>query len=53
VFGGGYEENEPIKFDKQAGRVVFTSTADWKHQAVLKKTDNSQKVVDTFNERQK
>lgn len=53
MFGGGYEDNEPVKFDKEAGRVLFSSTADWKHEAVLKKTDNNQKNVDAFNERQK
>lgn len=53
MFGGGYEDNEPVKFDKEAGRVLFSTTADWKHEAVLKKTDNNQKNVDAFNERQK
>jgi len=53
VFGGGYEENEPIRFDKDAPRAVFTSSADWKSGSVLKKTDNNLKVVNTYNVRQK
>lgn len=40
VFGGGYEEKAPITYDKNATKVAFGSTADWKTEAGMAKPQN-------------
>jgi len=37
VFGGGYEEKAPITYDRNATKVAFGSTADWKTEAGMAK----------------
>jgi hypothetical protein len=33
VFGGGYQDNAPVEFDRDAKRNAFGSSADWKTEA--------------------
>lgn len=54
MFGGGYAEGVPVEYDKEAGRVTFGSSADWKTQAGMAKPVNvGPSKADTFLQRQK
>jgi hypothetical protein len=49
VFGGGYEDNAPVNFDREAGRAGFGSAADWKTTAGMAKPNNvGPSKTDTF-----
>jgi len=53
VFGGGYQENEPIQFDKDASNHKFTSNADWKDQQTRQHPNNGISKLNPFVEHQK
>ena len=53
MFGGGYQEQAPIEYDRENKRNAFGSAADWKTEAGMAKPNNSGSTrVDTFGKRQ-
>ena len=54
VFGGGYQDNAPVEYDREAKRNAFGSAADWKTEAGMQKPMNAgSNHTDTFRQRQK
>lgn len=52
VFGGGYMDGEQPDYDREAGRNVMGSAADWKTSAGMAKPVNVGSTnVDTFRQR--
>jgi len=52
VFGGGYMDNAPVEFDRDAKRNAFGSNADWKTEGRAKPNNTGSTNVDTFRQRQ-
>lgn len=54
VFGGGYEENAPVHFNRDTVKAKFGTADDWMTQAGMAKPTNvGPKKTDTFLQRQK
>lgn len=52
IFGGGYVDDEPIGVDRQAPKIAFATTADWKTQAALARPKNDRERARAYKLRQ-
>lgn len=53
MFGGGYQDQAPISYDKEARKVGFASNADWKAEGGMAKPMNGGPAkVDTYAKKQ-